>query len=107
MTSIKIVDLEHVKLSHTDEARVSEYAAILDDLPPITVFDTPAGLLVVDGYHRLAAALRLGRQTIDADVHTGSRTEALQFAVRTASAQGVSEADAMDAVKRHSRNSPR
>jgi ParB-like chromosome segregation protein Spo0J len=32
---------------------------MLDDLPPIVVVDTPEGLLLVDGYHRLAAA-RLG-----------------------------------------------
>ena len=45
--------------AHLDAVRVERYAQMLDALPPIVVFDTPEGLLLVDGYHRLAAA-RLG-----------------------------------------------
>src|SRR5215216_4067199 len=42
--------------AHLDAVRVERYAQMLDALPPIVVFDTPEGLLLVDGYHRLAAA---------------------------------------------------
>jgi hypothetical protein len=45
--------------AHLDVVRVERYAQMLDALPPIVVFDTQEGLLLVDGYHRLAAA-RLG-----------------------------------------------
>jgi hypothetical protein len=45
--------------AHLDARRVERYAQMLDALPPIVVFDTQEGLLLVDGYHRLAAA-RLG-----------------------------------------------
>jgi hypothetical protein len=44
----------------------------------VVVFNTEGGLLLVDGYHRLAAARRLGRttlqlQTLDSAVETRTR----------------------------------
>jgi hypothetical protein len=39
--------------AHLDAARVERYALL-----PAVVFDTPEGLLLADGYHRLVAAQR-------------------------------------------------
>jgi ParB-like chromosome segregation protein Spo0J len=42
------------------------------------VFDTEEGLLLADGYHRVAAALKEGRKTVEAEVRRGSRHDALE-----------------------------
>ncbi len=59
--------------AHLDAERVARYAENLDTMPPIVVFDTEDGLLVTDGYHRLAAARLHGKDTIEAEVRHGSR----------------------------------
>jgi hypothetical protein len=88
---------------HLDEAKVARYAQILDQLPPVAVFDLGDGLLLVDGHHRVAAARRLGRRTIRAEVRPGSREDALRFAVDLAAAErGLTKHEALDAIKRRS-----
>ncbi len=47
---------------HLDPARVDFYRRTIDRFPPVVVFDTENGLLLVDGYHRVAAALRRGER---------------------------------------------
>jgi hypothetical protein len=47
---------------HLDEDKASRYAQILDQLPPVVVFESDDGLLLVDGYRRMEAARRLGGQ---------------------------------------------
>jgi ParB-like chromosome segregation protein Spo0J len=59
---------------------------MLDDLPPVVVFDTPEGPLLADGHHRLAAAGRLGRKTVEAEVRAGSRQDALRYAAEVGGA---------------------
>jgi IMP dehydrogenase len=83
---------------HLDTARVEEYRHDVDALTPVVVFDTEVGLLLADGYHRVAAALRAGRDEIEADVRKGSRHDALDFAAAHAATQrGIS----VEAAKRH------
>ncbi len=41
---------------HLDEGKVARYAQILDQLPPVVVFDLGDELLLVGGYHRVEAA---------------------------------------------------
>ena len=49
--------------------RVQRYTQLLDELPPITVFRLEdQTLLLVDGYHRVAAAQEAGRATVDAEI---------------------------------------
>jgi hypothetical protein len=77
--------------AHLDTARVERYARMLDALPPVVVFDTPEGLLLTDGYHRVAAARRRGLETVEAEVRSGSRHDALRYAARVGAAQhGIS-----------------
>ena len=64
--------------AHLDAARVERYTRTLDALPPVVVVDTPEGLLLADGYHRVAASRRLGLEEVEAEVRTGTRRDALQ-----------------------------
>jgi hypothetical protein len=81
---------------HLDPARVVQYTKEFDALPPVVVFDTEAGLLLVDGYHRLAAARRLGRATIDVELHRGSRSDAVRFLTTKVSRErGISRSEAL------------
>ena len=63
-----------------DRATIDHYADVLDRLPPVVVFDTEDGLLLADGFHRMAAARTLERTHIDAVLHDGSRVDAQDFA---------------------------
>jgi ParB-like chromosome segregation protein Spo0J len=56
----------------------------LDVSAPVTVFDTGDELFLADGHHRVEAARRLGRMTIEANVRRGSRHDALEFAIELA-----------------------
>jgi ParB/Sulfiredoxin domain len=88
---------------HLDEGKLARYAQILDQLPPVVVFELPDGLLLVDGYHRLEAARRLGRRIVRAEVRQGSREDALQFAVDLAAGErGLTKDQALDAIRRRS-----
>lgn len=63
------------------EPTIQRYMDSFENLPPIDVFDTPEGKLVADGFQRLAAARRLGKKRITAQLHKGTRDEAVEFAV--------------------------
>jgi hypothetical protein len=63
-----------------DLDRVQQYVQMLDELPPIAVFCLEdQTLLLVDGYHRVAAAQKAGRTMIDADIREGTRADAVTF----------------------------
>jgi ParB-like chromosome segregation protein Spo0J len=47
-------------------AKIDEYARIFDVLPPIRVHRVSGRVLLADGYHRCAAARKIGRTTIRA-----------------------------------------
>ena len=89
---------------HLDQDRVRRFAELLDQLPPVTVFALEdQSLLLVDGYHRLAAAQQAGRTSVRAEVRVGTKAEALQFAVDLAQAEMSASADqARDAIRRYS-----
>lgn len=98
-----IEDLVEVSSDHLDIQRVTLYSEILDQMPPVTIFRTPQGLLLADGYHRVAAARSLGRTAVQAVVFDGSRGDALAFATAKAAEGGISHTAAIRAIKRHSR----
>src|SRR5215212_737729 len=88
-----------------DAARVERYVEMLGDLPPVVVFNTPEGLLLVDGYHRVAAARRCGLETVEAEVRNGSRQDALRYAATVGAAQrGISPEKAAWYIRRHSQD---
>jgi len=89
--------------AHLDPARVRHYVDAGEDVEPVVVFQTEDGLLLVDGYHRVAAARMRGATTVTADVRHGSRHDALRHAVERAAAErGVSPDEARARIRGHS-----
>ncbi len=72
-----------------DEPTISTYMEVFDRLPPITVFETPEGMILADGFHRVSAATRLGHQEVEADVKKGTRQDALEFAASANATGGL------------------
>jgi ParB-like nuclease domain len=90
--------------AHLEAARVESYAQMLDALPPVVVFDTPEGMLVADGYHRVAAARQRGWETVEAEVRRGSQRDALEYAARVnAGERGISLEEATSYIRHRSR----
>jgi hypothetical protein len=86
--------------AYLDSERVGRYVRNLEAQPPVVVFDTEDGLLLTDGYHRVAAAQQRGADTIDAEVHHGSREDALRYAAELGAAQrGICLQDALAYIK--------
>jgi hypothetical protein len=89
---------------HLDLARVQRYTQMLDKLPAVTVFRLEdQTLLLVDGYHRVAAAQEAGRATVEAEIREGTRADAVQFAIELAGRErDLSGEQARAAIKRYS-----
>jgi uncharacterized protein (DUF1015 family) len=91
MTRLKVADilatLAGEQLQHLDPVQVEKYRRSVDHLAPIVVFETEEGLLLADGHHRLAAALAEGEETIEVDMRSGTRQDALAYAVAVGAAQ--------------------
>jgi len=103
MVRLKIVDILETSPvdpeGHLDPERVEGYRRSIDLLDPVVVFETEDGLLLADGYHRIAAAVREGRATIEGEVRKGSRTEALAYAAAAGARQrGLSLEEVKDHV---------
>lgn len=63
--------------------------------PPFTVFrDSSGAFWLADGFHRLAAAKRNGRQKIAADVRDGEYLDALKFALLANTEHGLRRTNA-------------
>lgn len=63
-------------------------AEVLEQLPPVVVFELEARtLLVTEGCHRVAATQHAGRTTVQADVRVGTKAQAVQFAIDVARAE--------------------
>lgn len=84
------------------EPTIRRYMESFENLPPIDLFQTKDGLLLADGFHRWAAAERLGRKQIDAKVHKGTREDALEFAVvaNTKNAHDLTPDERDDGIRR-------
>lgn len=65
-----------------DADTVNRYVEIFDALPAIDVFKVhgQTGYCLAGGWHRRAAAIKLGRKEIRANVHAGTLEEAILFA---------------------------
>ncbi len=89
--------------AHFDTTRVERYAEMLDALSPVVVFDTAEGLLLANGYHRVAAVRRRGLETVEAEVRCGSRHDALRYTARVGAAQrGISAEETASYIRRRS-----
>ena len=72
-----------------DGETVKRYQQIIDDLPPVDVFNTEEGLILAGGYHRLEAHRQEGRETITATIHQGTVFEAKMFACKANAQHGL------------------
>lgn len=59
-----------------------------DSFPSIVLFRGPGGDILADGFHRVWAATRIGKKEINADIRSGSKSDALRYALSANSAHG-------------------
>ena len=62
-----------------DDFTVERYVEAWERMPPVTVFEVDGRLLLADGFHRHAAAVKLGRRMMPAEVRQGTFNDALDF----------------------------
>lgn len=103
LSAIDIYGGTQTRLKTTDEA-VESYADEMSQgavFPPITVYYDGARHWLADGFHRFLAAKRIDRAAILADIHAGSRTDALRHALGANATNGVcrTNADKRNAIE--------
>ena len=84
MVRISDIDIASYQIRDgLNEAAVERYAetlqaveAIAWPFPPVVLNQTPAGYVCIDGAHRIAAAMKAGRETVEAKVVTLSEADA-------------------------------
>lgn len=85
-----VVDDPRFQVRETlDEATVEHYRTILDQLPPIRVARIDGRLVLIDGRHRVEAALREGRRELPAVIKDLDEREALREAIRANAKNGL------------------
>jgi uncharacterized ParB-like nuclease family protein len=75
-----------------DDATVEEYAALIGtgaNVPPVVVFYDGETYWLADGFHRVAARAKAGRATVKAEVHQGTRRDAILYACGANAAHGL------------------
>ena len=80
-----------------DEETVDDYAARYAEgtaMPAVTLFHDGAVYWLADGFHRVAGAAMVGRDTILADVREGTRRDALLFAAGANAGHGLRRTNA-------------
>lgn len=75
-----------------NEVVTQEYAALMRDgvqFPPVVLFDDGKRKYLVDGFHRLNAAKRAGKQTIEVEVHMGEKYSGFLYSLKANAAHGL------------------
>ena len=94
-----MINIESIRLDGGTQPRaaldygvVGEYAEAIQGgakFPAVTVFYDGSDYWLADGFHRVTAALRAGLTEIEADVHQGSRRDAVLFSVGVNASHGL------------------
>ena len=107
ISEIRIDPTIHIR-QKLDAETIERYMEILDQLPPIVLYKLDGDLILADGFHREAAAQRIGRSQIEAEVRKGTREEALEYAVRANVGHGraLTREEYREAVRRLKRLHP-
>ncbi|GAB6899207.1 hypothetical protein [Kineosporia succinea] len=89
-----------LRLGGLDQQHVERLVEVLDDIPPILL--NRASLELIDGAHRVAAALHAGRHTITAKLVSGSELDLLSLSLSANARHGLplTRADRRQAVAR-------
>lgn len=80
-----------------DPGVVAEYAEAMEGgatFPPVVLFYDGADYWPADGFHRIAAGKKIGREEIDADVRQGGKREAMLTAVGVNAYHGLRRTNA-------------
>jgi hypothetical protein len=86
------VDTELQARVRMNEPVLQEYAALLMEgvnFPPVVLFDDGVKKYLVDGFHRVYAAKRVGRDRMQAELHRGSKHEGFMYSLRANAAHGL------------------
>jgi ParB-like chromosome segregation protein Spo0J len=92
MISDIVIDPSLQTRSGRNQSVVQEYASAMssgDEFPPVALFDDGRKIYLADGFHRIAAALSIGRDRIDAVINQGSKQDALLFSLKANSKHGL------------------
>lgn len=84
--------LQH-RAKGTNPKTIREYMDLYDELPPVEVYNVGGTLYLVDGCHRLEAALALGREKIPAIIKHGTMDDAILAAAKANAAHGLKRSD--------------
>lgn len=82
-TDLTLTKELQMRLNGINKDTVTEYAEEMRkgaQFPPVVVFSADGKLLVADGFHRVKAALEAGLETVAAELHEGSKQDALNYA---------------------------
>lgn len=80
-----------------DDLTVQEYAQAMQggaDFPLIVVFHDGEAYWLADGFHRVAAALRIDRTELRAEIQSGTRRDAILYACGANASHGLRRTDA-------------
>lgn len=77
--------------------KVNEYAERMadgDKFPPVDLFEIGDRYLIGDGWHRILAYQKNETLTVEAEIHSGGRTEAIRFALGANAKHGMARTNA-------------
>ena len=92
-----IIDKGTQSRERISEETVTDYAEAMqegDQFPAITVFHDGVEYYLADGYHRLHAAQRVGRASIQAEIKTGTLRDAILYSLGANSNHGLRRTNA-------------
>lgn len=76
---------------------IADYAEDMTEgakFPPVVVFDDGNEYLLADGFHRVMAAERCGWRDIDAEIHKGSKQDAIKYSLGANNRHGLRRTNA-------------
>ena len=111
-SQIQIIEISEITLDQAIQSRVelskqviedySENMAAGADFPPVSIFDDGDKLWLSDGFHRICASEKAGKEAISAKVQPGTRRDAILFSVGVNATHGLrrTNADKRKAVQK-------
>ena len=87
-----VVELDMQSRAELDDEITKEYAEDINlgaDFPPVDVFNDGTYYFLTDGFHRYYAHQIAGKKSIKANIHKGSRRDAILFSVGVNATHGL------------------